>query len=325
MADQNSPQIEGRINILSIGTRILLKDVMDQYLRTLGDFQTHYAPTIASAIRIFQEGQIHVVISEVDLSDGSVYRLFKDLGGAGTEDETYFILALEERSDQLLALAEELEADAVLVKPFSAADLKAQMDRYSAWKSMPKDPWRLLVNEARFAARDKRFREAEENFREAVNSAPGNPAPLVKAAQYFISKPDFVTAEAMLLKAVEARPKYVQALSLLGSLHLQQHDLVRADEYFQRAQALSPMNPDRVVDMVKLYVERCVESCKSALRVDSSSAMARLMLGKLLAVQKDYIGSVRELDRVLPVLKDNPKAEAQTFAALSRKLGGIAK
>ncbi len=310
---------------MNVGTRILLKDIMDQYLRTLGDYKTHYAPTMTSALRLFQESQIHIVISEVDLTDGSVYRLFKELGGTGTEDETYFILALEEKNQEMMALAEEIEADAVLVKPFSAADLKIQIERYDAWKSMPKDPWRLLVNEARFAVREKRFREAEENFREAVTSAPGNPAPLVKAAQYFISKPDFVTAEAMLKKALELRPKYVQALTTLGSLYLAQHNLEGADECFQRAQEISPLNPDRVVDMVKLYLERCVNACKNALRVDSGSAAARLLLGKLLTLNKDYVGSLRELDRVLPVLKDNAKLEAQTYAALSRKLGGLIK
>ncbi|MBI3557732.1 MAG: tetratricopeptide repeat protein [Deltaproteobacteria bacterium] len=325
MPEQNPLQTEGRTSILNVGTRILLKDIMDQYLRTLGDYKTHYAPTMSSAMRLFQESQIHIVIAEIDLTDGSVYRLFKELGGTGTEDETYFILALEERNEQMLALAEEIEVDAVLVKPFSAADLKQQIERYSAWKSMPKDPWRLLINDARFAAREKRFREAEESFKAAVSSAPGNPAPLVKAAQYFISKPDLVTAEAMLKKALEIKPKYVQALTTLGSLYLAQRNLDAADDCFQRAQAISPLNPDRVVDMVKLYLERCLESCKNALRVDASSVSARLLMGKLLAIQKDYVGSVRELDRVLPVLKENAKLEAQTFAALARKLGGIAK
>lgn len=325
MAIGPSAQVEGRISILSVGTRILLKDVMDQYLRTLGDYKTYYASNMASALRLFQENQIHVVISEVDLADGSAYRLIKELGGAGGEDDLYFILALEERSDALLALADEIEADAVLIKPFSSAELRSQMDRYGAWKALPKEPWRLLLQEVRLAILERRYRDAEQNFMDAIASAPNNPAPLTKAGQYYLAKSDPGIAEGFLKRALGARPNHVPALSTLGSLYLSQRDLDRAEEFFKRAQAISPLNPDRNLEIVRLYLERSIETCKAAIRIDPASQPAKIMMAKLMTVQKGYVDAVREFERVLPSLRDKVREEVLTYVALARKLGGIAR
>ncbi|MBI3542603.1 MAG: hypothetical protein HY075_04940 [Deltaproteobacteria bacterium] len=317
---------QGRTSILNVGTRILLKDVMDQYFRTLGEFATHYASNMSTALRAFQENQIHIVIAEVDLVDGSVFRLVKELGGpSDADDELYFIVALEQKSPALEALAQELEVDAVLYKPFAAADLKAAVDKYLAWKAMPKDPWRLLVAEARFAVRERRYRDAEMNFQEAAGAAPTNPAPLVKAAQYYAGKPDPAMTEQMLKRALALNPNHVTALSMLGTLYVSQHNLDHGEALLTKAQQLSPLNPDRSLELVRLYLERSIDACKSAARIDASNTASKLLLGKLLAIQKDYVGAVRELERILPGLRDVPRNEAQTFAALARKLGGIAK
>src|SRR4051812_19541910 len=102
----NEKQPEGRISILNVGTKILLKDSMDQFMRTLGDYKTHYAPNMASALRTFTENTIHIVLTEVELEDGSAYRLIQNLGGSNSiHDDLFVILALEERSPQLMALA----------------------------------------------------------------------------------------------------------------------------------------------------------------------------------------------------------------------------
>lgn len=317
---------EGRISILNVGTKILLKDVMDQYIRTLGDFKTHYASNMASALRAFSENTIHIVITEVSLDDGSAFRLLSQLGGVASElDDLYVIIAVEERSDALMALAAELEAHAVLVKPFAATDLKAQIDRYKGMMAMPKEPWQLLVHEARMSMRDKKFREAESHYMEALKAAPTHPGPYYRAGVHFLQKPDYGIAEGLLKKALTFKPDYTQAMSALGTLYIAKGELDKAEEFLKRAQSISPLNPDRMVEMVKLYVDRCVSICQSTLRMDPGANLSRYHLGKLMAVQKDYIGAVRELEKVLPTLKDSQKAEAQTFIALARKLGGLAR
>lgn len=327
MSEPQEPiEFEGQVRILNVGTRILLKDVMDAYLRSFGDFRTHYARDMASALRIFTESQVNIVISEIELIDGSAFRLMRELGGTGSaDDELYFIVALEERSEALMALANEIEADAVLVKPFSSADLYKVMSRYNECRVLPKEPWKMLVREALIAFREKRFSDVDSLYAEAIHAAPESPAPLCKAAQYYLVKPDFGIAENFLQRAIALRPNYVPALSALGSLYLAQHSLDRAFEYFSKAHAISPLNPERSFELVRLYVERGLESCRSLIRIDPSNSAAKLMLAKLLTVQKDYAGAVREIEKVMPALRDASRNEAQTFAALARKLGGIAK
>lgn len=317
---------EGRVSILNVGTRILLKDIMDHHIRQLGDYRTYYAGNLASAIRVFSENPIQVVLTEVDLGDASAYRLVRELGGGSVaDDEVYFILALEERSEQLLAFAEEIEVDSVLVKPFSAADLHVLIQKYQGWKAMPKDPWKLLVREAQQAFREKRYSEVESFYKQAMDSAPNSPIPIYKAAMHYIVKPDYGLAEGFLKKAISMKPNYVQALSAMGTLYLAQHQLDKAEEFFRKAHQLSPLNPDRAIEMSKLSIGRAIDACKSALRVDTGNINARLTLAKLLTVQKDYTGAVRELDKAMPVLRDAQRNEAQTFAALARKLGGLLK
>lgn len=314
-----------RISFLNVGTKILLKDTMDQFIRSLGDYKTFYSPTMSSALRTFQDNTIHVLMTEVSLEDGSAFRLIRSLGWTEGDDDLYIILALEERSDALLALASELEVHSVIVKPFAAHDLKAQIERYKAWRTLPKEPWQVLLREARHAEREKKYREAEENYKEAIKSAPANPIPIYKAGAYYLKKPDYAIAEMLFLKAIALKPDYTQAISRLGALYLTKRELDKAEERFERAQKLSPLNPDRLLEMVRLYLDRSVEACRESLKIDVANTAARVQLGKMMSLQKDYVGGIRELERSATELKDESKIEAQTFAALCRKLGGLAR
>lgn len=46
---------ENQIQVLNVGTKILLADVMDQYLRSLGDVKTYYVSKQSNAIQNFIE------------------------------------------------------------------------------------------------------------------------------------------------------------------------------------------------------------------------------------------------------------------------------
>lgn len=318
-----NPNAEG-FGVLSVGTRVLLKDVMDQCVRSMGNFRTHYAPTMQSALRAFSENSVQIMISEIELVDGSAYRLIQSLGGAaGGDDDLYTVVALEEKSDALVKLAAEIEAHYVLIKPITASHIEKMIQAYQTWKSSPKEPWQALLIEGGYSAREKKFREAEAKFLEALKIAPTNPVPYYKVGQYYLSKPDPVMAEKLLKKAVELKPDYVQAISALGLLWLNRREIEKADEYLKKAQQLSPLNPDRFSDLVRLNLERCAELCRSAMRLDPSNIKAQFHLGRVLALQKDYMGVVRELEKLTVQLSDDMKTEAMTFVALAKKLGGL--
>ncbi len=322
---ESGNNLEGTVSFLSVGTQVLLTDTMDQLIRTQGNYRTHYAGSMSSALRVFSEGMVHILVTEIDLGDGSAFRLLQNLGGSANPDDLYIVLATHENNEAVNSLATELEAHTILAKPFTAADLKALLEKYKVWRATPKQQWQSLVREAQFSARDKRYREAETNYLNAIKSAPGNPVPVYKAALYYMRKPDLPMAEKLLKRAVDIDANFVSAVSALGSLCLLKGDLEQAETFLKKAQVMSPLNPDRLVETTKLYLERCMETCKNSLRLDPGNIQARYMLGKLMAVQKDYIGAVRELESVLPKLKDETRAETQTFVALSRKLGSLAK
>ena len=315
----------GSINILNIGTRILLRDTMDQYVRTLGDYKTHYASSMQNALKSLSSSPTQIIISEVEYTDGSAFRLLREMNWSPETSDVYVILAIEESKKEIIALAEEMEVHSVLAKPFAAADLKLQIERFQAWKELPKQPWQLLIREAMLAYKEKRFRDAEQNLFEAVKSAPDNPVPAFKTAIFYLQKNDYPIAEKLLKKALELKPSFIQAISAMGSLYMKKKEYEKAEECFRKAQSVSPMNPDRLLEMVNLQMDWSMELCKSALRLDPGAIAARYTLGKLYAVEKDYIGTVREVEAVLPFLKPEQKTEAQTFVALARKLGSLAK
>ncbi|MBI2605272.1 MAG: tetratricopeptide repeat protein [Deltaproteobacteria bacterium] len=315
----------GTVAILNVGTKILLKDTMDQFIRTLGDYKTHYASNMQSALRTLKEAGIDILNCEVDFNDGSVFRLLRNIDWSADTSDLFVILAIEEDRKDLRALAEELEVHAILTKPFSAADLKTLMTQYETWKALPKQPWQLLVREAKEALRENRFRQAEGSLFQAVKGAPNNPVPVLKFGEYYIEKMQYDMAEKFLKKALELKPDYVAALSAMGSLKTKTGQFENAREYFLRAQALSPLNPDRIVAMVQLQVDWSIEMCKQALRTDPGASAARYLLGKLHALDKDYAGAAREIEAASPQLHPDLKSEAQTFLALARKLGGLAK
>lgn len=319
------PMTNAQTSFLSVATKALLTSAMDQYLRTLGPIKTHYAPNMQSALRLFSEGTVHILMCELDLGDASVFRLVQHLISKGLMEDIYFVLVVPERTDAYSALCTEIEAHELLLKPFNADYLRGLIERYDLWRTMPKEPWRLLVREAQNCVREKRFREAESNFLEAVQAAPDNPLPACKLGAYLLKKPDYVNAETYLKKALELQPHNTHTLSLLGSLYLTTSQLDKAEEHLCKAQLISPLNPDRLVEITHLYVDRCVSACRDSLKIDPGNHSARFILGKLLILEKDYVAAVRALEEVMPYLRDEQKKEAQVFLALARKLSGVAK
>ncbi len=325
MAKPTQNNTSKTVNILNVGTRILLRDSMDQYIRTLGDYRTYYASTLSAAMRNLNEHNIHILISEVDYTDGSAFRLLKNLNWLPEMSNTYVILAIEEKRPELLSLAEEMEVQSILVKPFNATDLKYEIEKYEAWVAMPKQPWQLLVKESIVALKERRYRDAEQFLFEAVKAAPTNPTPAVRAGSYYLQKLEFSVAEKLLTKAIELKSDYVQAISLLGTLYRKKREYEQSEEFFRKAHTISPLNPDRLLELIKVQTNWSIEMCRTTLKIDPGYTAARIMLAKLLTVDCDYVSAIYEGEAALQTLEPDHRPEIQTFIALARKLGGLAK
>src|SRR3989338_3784354 len=116
------------ISFINIGTKILAKDVMDQFIRSLGNHRTHYAVDGASARRVLKDLKVDVIILENTLVDTSAFRLLQAIKRDTQNRDAYIILAVEENDPKLIHLSQEMEADAILIKPFTAKDLSTQIE-----------------------------------------------------------------------------------------------------------------------------------------------------------------------------------------------------
>lgn len=316
----------GPISVLNVGTKILLRDVMDQYLRTLGDIRTYYASNMKSALRFIGEHNIHVLICEVFLEDGSAERLLKALGPRSIQDELWVVLALESKSEDVVALALELGANSVLIKPFAANDLKTQIEKYKARRASPSaDKSVELIKEGETAMRERRTFDADKKYKEASVAAPQNHIVQTHCAQYLLAKPDYGLAEQCLKRALEVKPGHVPALSLYGRLELERGNLEAAYKYLSAAHKVSPLNAERSLLLAKYYAQKAAETVNTVTQSDEQHPLARLELGKLLVHQKDFVGGLIQLERCYAGLEGDAQKECITYQALARKLGNIRK
>jgi len=322
--DSSLKKGNGSINILNVGTKLLRKDLMDQYIRTLGDYKTYYADSVTWALRTISEKEIHIVITETDLHDGSAFRLCQAVEGENRHIYFVFVKDEDRSIEDVRGLAAEVDVQAVLTAPFTQTHLKTQIEYYKKWREEQKEPWRLLLRNARTAIHAKNYADAEKNFQAAIQVAPNNPVPLYKAGTYYMGKQGHVDVAMQLLeKAVQITPDSIPATSALGLLFFAEGELNAAELLLRDAQKWSPLNPDRLVKIAQLHVALSMKSCQESLRLDFENAEARMILGKLLLFKKDYIHSIQELERSLPALKDDLRNEAKGYIALARKLGGI--
>ncbi len=154
------------ISILNVGTQILTKDLMDQYIRSLGDYlghyRTHYGVNIATSKRVLEEHRVSIVITEFELNDGSAFELIEYIRNKNRH-YTYFILAIPEENVSLQAIAQELEVDAILSKPFTAKDIKLQFEKYHK-KEAEKTDEDFVLFEAQLAFREKKYLQSEKLY-----------------------------------------------------------------------------------------------------------------------------------------------------------------
>lgn len=332
MSKQNADSEEDQaIGVLNVGTKILRKDLMDQYIRSMGDFKTYYAANMSWALRSMAEKKIDIIICEAELENGgSAYRLKQLMPFESTG--TYMIVAIDEDAStknhaNFKALAEEMDANALISSPFHAEHVKSHIALYQHWLKEQEEPWRAHLKKALASHQAKLDQQAAQSFLNAIKAAPGNPIPLCKTGIYFLGKSDFSMSERFLKEALVLRPDYVQALSVLGMLYLMQGKFDEAEKYLQNAQQISPLNPDRLVKLGLLYLGRSAKMCRNSLNLDSAQTPARILLARVLLAQKDYVNALRELEplAVNKELSENESQEIKGIAALARRLGGIAK
>jgi tetratricopeptide (TPR) repeat protein len=312
---------------LALGTRILVSDIMDQMIRSLGNYRTHYAADLAWGMRTAKEGPVDVLITELELPDASAYRAIEGIRETQpVPSDVYVILAVEEITPPIQAFADELEINSVMKKPFTGVQIRAQVELFQSWNLTPDEPWRTLVREASGMVRQMNFGDAERKFRTAIDLAPTNPECLFKVARYYFhDKKDAPNAEKLLKRVLEVAPRHLPSIYMLGLIYLETRQLDNAEKCLKLSQSLSPLNPERALKLVELYGELAQQVCELQLVTDIWDTSLRLRLARLLLSKGDYRAVVREVERALPQLEGDDRIGAQQLVAVAKKLGGLAR
>jgi len=311
------------IQVLSIGTKILMKDVMDTYLRSLGEVKTFYAHKLSTALETYKEKKPQIIFCEQSFPEGSALEFIKSIGELQVSGDQYFVLATEGASDELVSLAVEKGIDEVLVKPFATENIHQIVERYLEKSAMAELDWVKELRVARQSYRENRFQEAEELFVLAARKFPGNANVLLESAEYFLGRGNPKHAHEYLETVLKESPDNVRALHLMGLALKKMGHYNEAALRFLKATVLSPMNSLRNSELAETYLFMAEEQIQAALKNENEHPGLILSKAKYQLVRKDYVALVTYLDAKRAYLTETGKKEADTIVAIAKKLGGI--
>lgn len=309
--------------VLSIGTRILLKDVMDQYLRSLGEVKTFYASKLSVAVDNYREKRHGVIFCEQTFPEGSALEFIDAIGGLDTASDRYFVLAAESSSDELVALAMEKGIDEILVKPFATDHILQIIDRYIDKRALGATDWAVDLRAAQKSYVEKRFQEAEELYGATAKKYWHNSGVLLDCADFFISRKQPQKAVPLLEKVLSESPDHVRALHLHGQALRRLGRFSDAAKQFNRASSYSPLNSVRNVELAETYIQMAEEQIHAALKGENESSSLILKRAQYQLLRKDYGPLVTYLDAKKSYLSEAGKKEADSYIALAKKLAGI--
>lgn len=312
-----------QIQILNVGTKILLADVMDQYLRSLGEVKTYYVSKQSNAVQNFLEKKPQVIFCEYTFQDGSAVEFIDKIGGLANSRDLYFVLAVESSSDELVSLAIEKGVDEILVKPFSTENISQIIERYFEKKNIGTAPWAEKLRRGRTAFQENRFQEADEIHTQCAKENLENIPVLVECAEFFLTRKNFSLAHQLSDRVLERSPDSVRAMHCSGLALKRLGKLKEAVERLQRANFFSPLNSIRHAELAEAYVMMAEEEIQSALKSESENSTLIIAKARYQILRKDYAGAVVYLDAKRAFLSDQAKKEADSIIGVAKKFGGI--
>jgi DNA-binding NarL/FixJ family response regulator len=309
--------------ILNIGTRILVKDVMDQYLRTLGEVKTFYASKLSSAVESYKEKRPAVIFCEYGFPEGSALEFIEAIGGLDSASDRYFVLATEAASDDLVALAMEKGIDEILVKPFATDNILQIMERYLEKRAAATQDWVKELRDAKQSFLEKRFQESDELYGATAKKHWHNAGVLLDCAEHFLRRQQPQKSLPLLEKVLGESPDHVRALHLHGATLRRLGRLSDAARQLTRANSLSALNTVRNLELADTYVALADEQITAALKAESESSSLILRRAQVQLLRREYGALVTYLDSKRSFLSEAGKKEAEAYVALAKKLGGL--
>lgn len=311
------------LHVLNIGTKILLADVMDQYLRSLGEVKTYYVAKQSNATQNFQEKKPNIIFCEYTFQEGSAIEFIEKIGGLNASRDLYFVLAVEETTNDIVSLAIEKGVDEILVKPFSTENISQIVERYFEKKNNNDSAWAAKLRTGWQALDEKRFQEAEEIFAACAKENMDNIPALIECADFFLSRKNNSIAAQIADRILDRAPDNIRAMHISGLAYKRGGKTRDAVAKFERANSVSPLNTVRHMELADAYLMLAEEEVLSALKAESENSTLILLRARYQILRKDYAGAVVYLDAKKSFMSESGKKEAEMLSAVAKKLGGI--
>ncbi len=311
------------MDILSIGTEILTKDVMDQFLRSLGGIKTYYASKLSVALETYREKNISIVFCEHQFQDGTVQSFINRIGGVDVSEPRYFIVASKDASPELEALRKELNIHEVLLKPFSTEDVLGIVTRAIERIQKKPEDWLYDLRICREAYQAKRFNEAEQFFKGYIKKYGNHGAALLEAVEYFLINNKLDVVEELLERILLTEPNSARALGMLGILHKKKGNIPLGLQYLRDAHAISPLNSARSYEMAEAEIILAEDQLRKSIEHDPFSSANHVMYIKLLVNRGQFTKAIKHMETKREFFGEEDKKEAEIYVSLAKKLAGL--
>ncbi len=314
---------ENPLQILSIGTQILVKDVMDQFLRSLGEVKTFYASKLPVALKTFRENRPQIIFCEQFFTEGGAIDFIQSIGGLSLDTDLYFVVAAETNSEALMAMAVEQGIDELLIKPFSIENIEQIVGRYLAKQEGQRSAWCKDLRAARNAEASKRFQESERLCSELLVKYKNDLNMVLACGELSLLRGKNELALDCAERGMKANANNARAMVLAARASKNLGKFREALVLLNRAANISPLNYQWMAEIADLYILMADEQVNAASRMATENGRLILRKARILFIRKEHASVVQLLENKRAYLSDEQRREADNLTAASKKIVGL--
>jgi len=196
-----------------------------------------------------------VIICDINMPRMNGLELLRLLRSTHRYETTPFLMITGEVSEEIVAVAAESEVDSYLLKPFQTASLENRLSEIIRKKLQPSGGEAMFL-QAQKLKLNGHIEEALKLLEKLTMPPYKKQAKTFNLAGECIQiLGDDLRAAEYYQQAIEVNPKYLKTYQNLAALLESKGRLEEARQYLEQAQALSPLNTERLFHLGKLCLQ----------------------------------------------------------------------
>ena len=244
------------LNVLVVDDMPGIRRMLRQMLLMLGvNGRIGEANDGVEAWEILRDIPYDMVICDINMPRMNGVELLRVMRANPRYETTPFLMITEEVSEEVVAVAAESEVDSYLLKPFQVAALESRMLEIIKKKLHPSGGEGLFLQaqKLKMAGQPDQALQLLEKLTKPPYKKQAKTFNLVGECLQALG--DHQQAEERYTQAVEINPKYLKTYQNLATLLESNGRLDEACHYLEQAQALSPLNTDRLFQMGQICLQ----------------------------------------------------------------------